>query len=349
MSRTGSYALAVCGALAAGAAGTWILLSAGCSSSSSGGDSVGGLTTDQACSDNSRAMCAKLQECSPAAVTTAYGDLPTCMARLKAACLDTEGAPSTGANPEKAEACAQAFATYPCVDYRNKTNIPAPCQPVMGGLAAGSACEYPAQCQTGFCAVPMGSRCGVCAAEPSQGASCANLTNCSPDLQCTTDTLECEGNAGSGEACGMGKPCGAGFSCVADAGTGTPGTCQAAGAAVGTPCDGTNKKGPACDGALSLYCNGVTRTCALTQYADAGSPCGYDVEAGTNVQCTVGTCQGAVPNRGTPGQCAGREADEGPCAVPDGGASVSSAGCLPPARCIAATGKCEFVTASSCR
>jgi hypothetical protein len=63
---------------------------------------------------------------------------------------------------------------------------------------------------------------------------------------------------------------------------------------VGTACDGSSKTAANCDGALGLYCDGVTKQCAQATYAGAGQPCGYDPAAGTYVGCTSGTCT-AVP------------------------------------------------------
>ncbi|MGD0680264.1 MAG: hypothetical protein ABSC94_33215, partial [Polyangiaceae bacterium] len=82
---------------------------------------------------------------------------------------------------------------------------------------------------------------------------------------------------------------------------------------------------------LSLFCDGLTKKCGQTTYAGADQPCGYDSDAGTLVECTTGTCVGATA-----------------CAVPEGGASTPSAGCLPPARCIASSGDCQVVKAASC-
>jgi hypothetical protein len=315
------------------------LSTAACSSSSGGG----GPSADQACTDSAHAVCSKMQTCAPANVQTAYGDEPTCETRIKASCTNSLSAPSTGAAPSSTEACAQAYANYACADYLNKTNIPTACQQVTGSIATGAACEFPGQCQSGFCAVAPGSACGKCAATPKQGDSCAQLTSCGPTLTCSSDTLVCTTVAAQGAACGSGQPCGAGLSCVAAGGTGTAGTCQTAGAQVGATCDGSLKTGPGCDFALGFYCDGKTKQCAQTTYTGGGTACGYMADAGTLVECTAGSCNNAA--------CAARAADNGACVVPDGGAAATAAGCLPPARCVAtsgANGTCQVLTAASC-
>jgi hypothetical protein len=318
--------------------------SAGCSSSS-------GVSADQACGDNAHAICMKMQSCAPANLQATYGDELTCETRAKATCLDVVAAPSTGASPAKTEACAKAYANYACFDYRNKANIPADCQQATGFVASGSACEYPGQCQSGFCAIVPGNSCGKCADAPKQGDSCASLTSCGPSLTCTSDTLVCTTPAAQMATCGTGQPCGAGLSCVAPAGAGTAGTCQTAGSQAGASCDGTLKTGAGCDNPMSLYCDGLTKQCAQTAYVGAAQACGYDSSNGTLVECTAGTCVGAAPTTGQLGQCVGRAADNGACNVPDGGAATPSAGCLPSARCISssgATGTCQTVSASGC-
>jgi hypothetical protein len=317
----------------------FVMSSAACSPSSSSG----GPSADQACTDSAHATCTKMQTCEPTNLQAVYGDEPTCETRLKTSCLNALSAPSTGATPSLSESCAQAYANYACADYRDKTNIPMPCQQASGSLAAGGACEFAAQCQTGFCAIAPGSACGKCATTPKQGDSCAQLTSCGATLTCASDTLVCTTVAAQGQSCGSGQPCGASLSCVAPGGAGTAGTCQAAGTQVGATCDGTAKTGPNCDAVLALYCDGKTKQCAQTSYEATGTACGYNVDAGTLVECLAGSC--------VTGACAARSADNGACTVSEGGAASPTAGCLPPARCVAmsgATGTCQVVTGGAC-
>ena len=120
-------------------------------------------------------------------------------------------APSTGASPDKTEACALAYPQWGCADHLNHTSIPTACVQVTGALTTGSACAYAGQCQTGFCAIVPGSPCGTCAAMPKVGDSCAQLTTCGQSLACTADTQQCVAYAASGAACGLGQPCGTGL------------------------------------------------------------------------------------------------------------------------------------------
>ncbi len=308
------------------------------------------VSVDQACGDDAHAMCTRMQTCTPAYLQTTYGDEATCETRAKAQCVAAHGAPSSGRTAALTEGCAQAYPNYACVDYRNKTNIPASCQQVTGAAANGAACEFAAQCTTGYCAITPGSACGTCANMPKDGDSCGALTSCGPTLVCTSDTLVCTTYAASGQACGMGKPCGAGLSCVAAGGAGTAGTCQTAGAQVGAACDGNAKTAPNCDFAIGLYCNG-NRQCATTTYEGAGMPCGYDASSGTLVECTAGACEGNDASQHVLGQCAGRASDNGACTVGDGGASTANSGCIPSSRCVVSsstTGTCAAVTSDSC-
>lgn len=338
-------------ALVAVAASIAALGACGASVSSSSSTDAGSETVDQACGDDAHAMCGRMQACTPASLQTSYGDEGTCEARVKAQCVAAHGAPSSGRTVALTEGCAQAYPGYACADYRDKTNIPASCQQVTGAVASGAACEFAAQCMTGYYAILPGSACGACANAPKDGDSCAAITSCGSTLVCTSDTLVCTTYAAAGQACGIGKSCGAGLSCVAPGGTGTAGTCQAAGAQLGAACDGTAKTAPNCDFAIGLYCNGK-KQCATTTYAAAGMPCGYDALSGTLVECTAGACEGADANQHVLGRCAARASDDGACTIGDGGASTANKGCIPSSRCVVssgATGTCHAVASDSCQ
>lgn len=297
-----------------------------------------GTSVDQACTDSAAATCTKLATCSPASLQTSYGDQATCESRLRASCTNSLSAPSTGAAPDKTEACAQAYPQWSCTDYLNHNNIPTACAQVTGALGSGSACAFAGQCQTGFCAIVPGSPCGTCAAMPKVGDSCAQLTTCGPSLACTSDNQQCVAYALSGAACGAGQPCGTGLTCVAPGGTGTPGTCQQAGTQIGATCATSTKNGPTCDGALGLFCDPQTQQCVADLYAGSGQPCGYSPDAGNYTLCTTGACVSS--------QCIGRAMDNGACVVPDAGGSATDTGCIPPARCIGGT--CQTVSATNC-
>lgn len=330
---------------------TFALALAGCSSSSSGtpatsadgGGEGGGITADQACADLAHARCTALETCSTLRIATQYGDEATCEARNKANCVASLAAPSTGAAPATSEACAMAYTGWSCPDLLDGTNIPGACQQPKGSLAAGSACAFPGQCQSGFCAIAPDAACGVCAAPPKAGDSCAALTNCGQGLLCTSDTQVCATYVTQGGMCGKGMPCGTGMSCVGSTTT-TPGTCQTAVATMGAACDPAAKTGPACDRDKGLTCNSTSKTCVTLATVGGGQACG-DV-SGSGVACSAsGVCNGAMGT--TAGTCAAAVADGASCSTP------GLKGCEALARCIVAgeggaTGTCAMQSASAC-
>lgn len=312
------------------------MFDAACNSDSS-------LNSGGPCAELAQATCTLMQKCEPNSIQVVYGGEAACESRVNAECQISLAAPMTGATVARKEACAQAFATYSCSDYLNKTNIPAACAQVTGAVPSGGACAFAGQCQSGFCAIVPGSACGKCAAPPVRGDSCAQLTSCGQSLICTSDTLVCTTYVAKGNACGMGQPCAPGLSCVAPGGVGTAGVCQIAGATVGTKCDGYSKTAPGCDFRLGFYCNGMSK-CAQTTYAAGGQSCGYDSTTGIYVGCASGSC---TASSGETGTCVARAPDNGACTVPDGGANTPNAGCIPPARCIGSA--CQTPTGTSCQ
>jgi hypothetical protein len=313
-----------------------------CSGSSS---NVGaGPTADQACGDSAHANCSHLQTCAPALVQIRYGDEGSCEARLKANCLNALAAPSQGNNPSKTEGCAQAYPSWACPDYVDNVNVPDACKQATGALAAGASCAFSGQCSTGFCAIAPGAACGMCAAQPSAGASCAQLTACGQGLVCTNDTQTCVVLGAAGAACGKGAPCGTGLSCVgADAATGAMGTCQPAVAMAGAACDPTLKMGAGCDRNAGLACNTTSKQCAALVVASGGQPCDFVNGQGTPCGAS-GTCSTSAA--GMMGTCTAAAADGAACDVMNGPP------CLNPARCVVAGGgtggTCELSNASTC-
>jgi hypothetical protein len=315
----------VCGFVAAGGALGTVLIA--CS----------GISTDQACTDSAHAQCTTIQTCEPETMQAVYGTEPMCETRVKLNCMNGLAAPSTGNSASKTESCATAYGSWACGDYLSHNNIPAACAQATGSVANGAACEFPGQCQSGFCAIVPGNACGSCAAAPNAGDDCSQLTTCGPTLDCTLDTQKCATYAQANGTCGAGQPCAPGLCCVASGGIGTPGTCQTAGSQVGTTCDGTLKTGPNCNGSLGFYCDGLTKQCAQLTFTSSGS-CGYQVDAGTNTACTSGACEN--------GQCMPRATDNGACVLSDAGGANSTFDCVPPARCVG--GICQVETAANC-
>ncbi len=302
------------------------------------------VTADEACTDLAHARCTRLAACSMTAVQTRFGDAATCEAQEKLSCANALSAPSNGNTPTHDEACSQAVGTWACADFLDNTTPPPACQQQTGALAAGAPCAFPGQCQTGFCAIVPGSACGACAAAPTAGASCAELTTCGPGLTCTTDTQTCAVFAAAGGTCGAGQPCGAGLSCVgANATAGVKGKCQASATQVGATCDPTLKTGAGCDRNAGLVCNGQTKQCAAVVVAAGGQPCGS--VNGQPQLCGAGTCIGA--SAGQPGTCVADASEGGACDL------ASGPDCVVLARCVLGSdggtaGTCQINDASSC-
>jgi hypothetical protein len=276
-----------------------------------------GPSADQGCADEAYDRCSHLQTCSPTAVLERYGDETTCETVVKQNCTANAAAPSTGATPAGAEACAQAFTNWACSDFLYFVNPPPECQTSTGQLAQGAACAFPAQCQSGFCAIAPGSPCGTCAPAPHAGDSCAQLVTCGIGLTCTNDTLQCEPYANQGDACGTGMPCLDGLDCAG-------GTCQPEVATQGAPCT----THPGCDFYAGLTCDTQSQQCVAVQLAGNGQPCG--AVNGQGVSCNAGLC---VESSGSSsGTCVAYAQLGAPCDL------ASGPGCMTPARCIVSSG-----------
>jgi hypothetical protein len=327
----------------------------GCSGKSTGGISDGGSSgeggsgsTAQSCTDRATQDCARLMTCSPERIQVDYGDQPTCVTRLTDNCTNSVASPGTGNTAASIEACAQAYATWDCSDFLDAKNVPSACVQVTGSVATGAPCVAPGQCTTGFCAIAPGTSCGVCAAAPAAGDSCAALTACAQGMVCTTDTFTCVVLGGMGATCGTGAPCGALYSCVGANDTkNITGTCQLSVTTSGMACDPTTQTGPGCDHNSLLACNTQTKECATLTVAAAGQPCGTnDVDDQTALCAARGLCTGS--STGVPGTCTAAVADEAACSTATG-----SAPCLEEARCILAsdagtTGTCKQLDPTGC-
>jgi hypothetical protein len=298
-----------------------------------------------AAGDFAHARCTRLQSCSVTVLAIRYGDEATCEAREKQNSLNALAAPGNGNTPMHTEACAQAVASWSCGDFVDNVSPPLACQQQTGTVSNSQPCGFPGQCQSGFCAIVPGNACGACAAAPTAGASCAQLTTCGPGMLCTTDTQTCVVFGVSGAACGKGAPCGAGLSCVgANANTGVQGKCAASVMASGATCDPTQQTGPGCDRDGGLVCNSQSKQCASLTLSPGGQPCG-DVSHQTALCSAGGTCSASSP--GSAGTCTAAAADGAPCDLVNGPA------CEGLARCIVASsggtsGSCHPNDASMC-
>lgn len=289
-----------------------------------GADAGGGVTADQACSDLATAGCGRLQACAPFALETIYGDATTCAQRAALACTPSLGASGSQITPEQVDSCAQAVTGETCDQAAGNTQ-PMACD-VPGTLASGAACGSDAQCQSGYCKIPLGSICGTCTARASSGGACTADAECAAGLVCnpvSTTAATCVMPASSGQACSATQPCSRTLACIG-------GTCQTP-LAAGATCSAT----PDCNVAQGLYCDTqTTKKCTQTQTATAGQPCG--IINGVAVACTAGAV--CANFTGTQGTCHPPAADNGLC-----GPGVN---CLAPAACV--NGKCLLPNPSSC-
>jgi hypothetical protein len=315
------------------------------------GDTVtgpAGPTATQACEAYARADCARREACSNGfSIRRVYGDLATCQQRLRDACVTSLGARGTAQTPANVTACAAAYPSIACVDLLNGENLPASCAAQAGAGVSGAVCRYASQCQSGYCAVPTGSSCGVCAARPAAGASCNGPgapAGCGgAGLTCVGETATAPGTCvalgARGGLCDLTRPCGAGLSCTPVALTAMRRTCEPAGATVGAACGGASAAG--CDAALGLACNTMSRTCQPIALAAPGAACGLGGDGGFTACAASADCVGytLMNPRGT---CRAAAADGAPCD------RVNGPYCRTPASCVTAgdatTGTCALPT-----
>ena len=332
------------------------------SSTGSAGTGGSGPSAAQACADSTHAQCTERETCSLGSFLNkkTYGDEATCETRLVPSCLSSLMAKGTGQTPTKLEGCVAEYASYACTDYLDG-NPPAACVPPAGTQAMGAACGASAQCASSFCAIPQYQICGTCQPLPLAGATCQVGADCGRDLACakaaTAASGTCAVYVASGGACLTNvNPCEAGLSCVGDdAAAATKGTCQASGATVGAPCDGSRKTLPGCNNSLGLVCiptaaGSAVGTCKAITLVAAGAACGdigaapvtgfADCQAGAEcveaAGANTGTCKAAAGD--------GNACDNDPTKGPP---------CLAPAKCVPASaagtsGVCTLPDATTC-
>jgi hypothetical protein len=306
----------------------------GCGSSTSSGPSA-----DSACTQIAGARCERIGICSMDAVKVRFGDVATCEAAEKAACMNSLASTSTAATPATTIACAGALPSVDCADY-NDNILPTACQSPAGKVASGGTCAFNAQCQSQFCGIDKNALCGVCQTQPKLNDSCANLTNCGPGLECVNKGAVCASEATKlGDMCSAAAPCGSGFSCVgAKAATATvaavDGTCQQAVQTAGPACDSKRKSGASCDSTKGLACDATGLTCIAIVVASAGQPC----DGNLTVCSSAATCM--IPTGATAGTCIAAAADGAACDTANG------PNCLALSRCIVSgtgtSGTCEI-------
>lgn len=290
----------------------------GGSSDDGGGGGGAGISAAQACADLAASLCKKVDTCSQAFLTLAYGDQATCEARFESSCAAMLSAPATAATPAKVETCSQALAGASCGALLDH-DLPSACQASGGSGANGTACGDDWQCASGRCSVPSDSTCGTCGDRSGGGGACKSDDDCQYGLVCANDA--CVAPGGDGASCDKAHPCATGLVCNGTAGGTTSGTCGSGGGA-GASCDAD----VACDKTQALFCNPKTKVCQSVVFAAAGQPCGW-VDPNIAVCSASGTCKGAKGL--TPGTCVGAAADGAACSTGSDGPS-----CMPNAKCV---------------
>jgi hypothetical protein len=163
-----------------------------------------------------------------------------------------------------------------CTDYFDN-NVPNACVPQAGPIKIGETCIANGQCTSSYCAIPTGTQCGKCQAQPKVGDSCADLDCGFNGLVCSSATQTCIQPATDGGSCTDVNGCVAGEDCLGlDAG-GNPGNCMPKVIRAGFTCDPRRLTAPSCYSRLGLFC--ADKYCHHTEVVDAGSDCG-DVDAG---------------------------------------------------------------------
>jgi hypothetical protein len=247
----------------------------GCSSATNG------FSLDAACTAWAQAFCDRTQACSSEWVAHEWGSVTACKDGRRQECLLFMGAPGSGFNADKLQACTAAFAMEPC-DDRLSAVQPEACR-VAGTRDLGQGCYYGSQCKSGFCPVAKSAPCGTC-----ENVTQPGVTTCSLSRDCTSPQVcanqVCQNLVGVGGDCSAGEPCSPRTECVA-------GICQHRGETAGAPCDPNAMSAPPCDGVHELYC-GTDLTCHPLTPVPPGASCGTHTYCLDGAKCSgiTGLC-----------------------------------------------------------
>jgi hypothetical protein len=294
----------------------------------SGSDSSASVSAEAACSDATKAYCAKIDECAPFFMKIGFGDAATCETRFGLNCVSSFSAPGTSANPSQLAQCATDVKTSTCEDVLGR-KLPLSCKTTAGTLTDGTPCGTDAQCTGKLCRQSAGNTCGACSTLGAGGTACERNEDCDAELACANK--KCVTLAKAGQACSATSPCIPTLAC-------NKGTCAvplAAGAACESPADQSQNP---CDGPKGFYCHPTTKVCTSVVTAAAGSACGF-IDNGIVVCTGAGHCKTTPPAlRGT---CLAPAADGAACDDTNGPK------CVGPARCIG--GLCKVSDPATCK
>ncbi len=287
------------------------LLAIGCgddtTNTTSGGPTI---SAADACAALGKAVCAKIQSCSPLIYESNYADTADCEAREALRCSSVFEAEGSNSTPSDTKGCADAFGSTTCDDLFSG-NLPAACEPTPGTLANGAPCGREVQCASTQC-VTKGELCGVCAEPIQAGGACTAGEECERGLACINSACTALGTEGS--SC-TAAPCTSTLACV-------NGMCVKP-VAAGAACMKMNGVDN-CDKLQGLYCNAMN-VCQQVKLVAAGQPCGFlNMEI---VGCASnGFCR--VPMGMMSGTCIAPAADGAACD------QMQGPKCLPGALCV---------------
>ncbi len=171
----------------------------------------GAVVPASPCARLAEALCARLQQCAPAALSNgltggrAVGP-EACVARVTIACDGWRSTPDLAASPDRVDACRAELTAASCgeVGWRYFTDGPVCDAWPRGGRPMGAACRLGAQCAGGQCSFGRDRGCGTCSSgitAPTQraGEACDGRRQCRYWLRCEAGA--CAERAGLGEAC----------------------------------------------------------------------------------------------------------------------------------------------------
>lgn len=294
----------------------------------SGDDGSASVSAEAACSDATKAYCAKIEECAPFFVKLGFGDVATCEKRFAVNCVPNFNAPGTSATPSVLAQCATDVKTSTCDDLLGR-KLPLSCKTQPGTLADGAPCGTDAQCKGTLCRQSNANTCGACSTIGAGGAACERNEDCDVELGCANK--KCVVFAKAGQPCSATSPCVPSLAC-------NKGTC-AVPLAAGATCEGpADQSQNPCEGTKGFYCHPQTKVCTSIVTAAAGAPCGF-IDNGV-VICTGGAfCKTTPP--AVQGTCLAAAADGASCD------DTKGPKCVGPARCVG--GVCQISDPSTCK
>jgi hypothetical protein len=249
----------------------------GISGAGNGGTSPSGTTPMlDACKAYLAAQCHRRVECK-------YSE-SDCTESFQPDCPDVYFSPGSTRTTQSLLACAGDWATFPC-DQLLRDFVPSCASP--GTRAAGEACVFGSQCDSGACFTQSADECGICKATIAVGGACdwSDLTKqCVSGAGCVSSV--CTPNApmpetvpALGELCT--SSCASGAACLLDASGAA--RCTVAPSS-GQPCGKYQGGGSACAGGFACNASNVCGPAPV-----AGQPCAAPGVCGADAECDTST------------------------------------------------------------